>query len=105
MPRKEDRKRLSMKAQCRTTDNRREISISDISASGCRLAVGMYGIPIDQKVVLSPRGLDSLSGTVKWCAEGYAGIEFDRPLHIAMVDHLCSQYPDRDMPIPFRLAA
>ena len=105
MPRREDRQRLTMKAQCRLPDNKWEVSISEISAGGCRLAVGMFGLPVDQKIILSPSGLDSLLGTVKWCADGYAGVEFDKPLHVAIVDHLCRRYPDKDVQIPFRLAA
>lgn len=105
MSRREERKSLDMKALCRTSDNRRDISISDISSSGCRVAVGMMCIPIAQKVILSPHGMESIAGTVKWCFDGYAGIEFDRPIHIAVVDHLCRRYPDKDALISLDLAA
>jgi len=104
MSRREDRQRLDLTAQCRMSDGKRELSISDISSSGCRLAVGVSSIPVDQRVILSPRGLESLAGTVKWCSDGYAGIEFDRPIHVAVVDHLCRLYPDKT-PISLCLAA
>ena len=40
--------------------------------------------------------LEGLIGEVRWVNGGKAGIKFDLPLHIAVVDHIARTYPQVD---------
>ena len=95
MARREERRPLAMNAQCRSGHDRRNVALWDLSSHGCRIVLaGMVHIAVGQRIVLRPEGLESLSGTVRWRSEEFAGVEFDRALHPAVVDHLCRLHPD-----------
>lgn len=105
MRRREVRKMLAMLAQCRTVGERVEVTVSDISCRGCRIAPGALSLAVGKVVVLRPAGMESITGIVRWCSEKGIGVEFDYPLHPAVVDHLCSLYPDEVTPISMGFAA
>lgn len=48
-----------------------------------------------QRVVIRPESLEGIPGLVRWVLETRAGIEFDQPLHQAVVDHLLQMKPTR----------
>jgi hypothetical protein len=41
---------------------------------------------------------------VRWSRDGEAGIEFERPLHLAVVEHLQRLHPDEATPVEIALA-
>ena len=47
---------------------------------------------IGQRVVIRPKGLEGVSGVVRWTEGQQAGVEFDMPLYEPVVDHLCQLY-------------
>ena len=55
------------------------VSICDISQGGLKLT-RIAAIDVDQKLVIRVAGLPPLSGTVRWCDDAHAGVEFDQPL-------------------------
>jgi len=57
-----------------------------------------------RRIVLRPDGMEGLPGTVRWAGSEFAGIEFDDPLHPAIVDHLCRLHPDEER-VALELAA
>jgi hypothetical protein len=70
--------------------------ISDISEGGCRIdSLGLI-MGLGEMVVVRPQGLEGLCRVLLWARRHSAGIEFDRALYPAMVDHL---------PCKLRLAA
>ena len=105
MRRREVRKALTMNVLCRTVRDRVEVALSDISCNGCRIAPGSISLTEGQTITLRPKGLESLTGTVRWCSDKGIGIEFDYPLHPAVVDHLCRLHPSEDGAMAIEFAA
>lgn len=65
-----------------------QVWLTDLSPLGCQLVIRAGTLRADQHVVIKPKGMEGIPGTVKWVIDLKAGIEFDRPLHEAVVDHL-----------------
>jgi len=64
----------------------------DISEGGCRIASRVLNLREGERVLLRPPGLEGLAGVVRWCNHHEAGIEFERPLYVAVAEHLHRQY-------------
>lgn len=94
-PRREERKLVEMAAACRTNSGLRDNGwICDISAEGCCVRSNFLFFRVGTGVVIRPPGMEGLPGTVRWIEGDRAGVEFTRPLHGAVVDHLASMYRD-----------
>ena len=63
-------------------------TIDELSASGCRISPGREGIEVGSLLTVTAGTARSISGCVKWCTGEAYGLEFDRPLHKAELDHL-----------------
>jgi hypothetical protein len=87
---------ISMNALCRTGMDRRAVKLWDLSSRGCRIFVAGLTLNIGQRIVVRPEGMEGLDATVRWAEADFAGIEFDRPLHSAVVDRLCRLHPDEE---------
>ena len=103
---------LAMPARCRMLSGFTEdVVIRDISEGGCRVASAVLRLRAGDRVLLRPPGMEGLAGIVRWFDRGEAGIEFERPLHVAVVEHLHRHYVTflpTDIPFrsdPRRLAA
>ncbi len=94
MARREDRYPLALGANCRTMHSRKNVSLWDLSSHGCRVLLSGMDLRVGQMIVLKTEGLEALSGTVRWCGNEFAGVEFDHPLHPSVVGHLCQMNPD-----------
>lgn len=103
--RKEDRKTLALDAKFKAQHDRRDVLIADLSRHGCRLVSGNFHLSAGQTILLRPQGLESLAAVVRWSLDGAVGVEFETPLHPAVVDHLCRLHPDSNAVITLDLAA
>jgi hypothetical protein len=65
-----------------------QVWLTDLSTLGCQLVIRAGALKAEQCVVIRPEGMEGIAGKVKWVVDVKAGIEFDRPLHQAIVDHL-----------------
>ena len=84
---------LAMPARCRMLSGFTEdVVIRDISEGGCRAAGAVLRLRAGDRVLLRPPGMEGLAGIVRWFDRGEAGIEFERPLHVAVVEHLHRHY-------------
>ena len=84
---------LAMPARCRMLSGFVEdVVIRDISPEGCRIMGYALNIRPDTKVVVRPAGMEGLCGTVRWAGRYEAGIEFERPLHPAVAEHMHRSY-------------
>jgi len=84
---------LAMPARCRMLSGFTEdVVIRDVSQGGCRIASHVLRLRAGERVLLRPPGMESLAGVVRWCEDHEAGIEFERSLHVAVVEHLHRQY-------------
>ncbi|MBC2665658.1 PilZ domain-containing protein [Novosphingobium flavum] len=84
---------LALPARCRSLNGfAQEVVIRDISVEGCRLISHSLSISPQAKVVIRPTGLEGLCGTVRWICGHEAGIEFDSPLYLPVVEHLHNRF-------------
>ena len=91
--RREQRLTLAMPARCRMLSGFTEdVVIRDISEGGCRIASTVLRLRAGDRVVLRTAGLEGLSGMIRWCEGNEAGVAFERPLYIAVVEHLHREY-------------
>ena len=82
-----------MSAQFRTQSGMRDkAEISNISAEGCCITTRNIFVKIGSRVVIRPEGLEGLTGVVRWIDGNRAGVEFDTPLYVPVVDHLSERY-------------
>jgi hypothetical protein len=65
-----------------------QVWLTDLSTLGCQLVIRAGALKPEQCVVIKRKGMEGIPGKVKWVIDVKAGIEFDRPLHQAIVDHL-----------------
>lgn len=105
LQRRSTRRAVSLPARCRGADGLHDDSlhdrgeISDISHEGCCLRVTGIALLVGMRLVIRPREIDGLTGIVRWLSGEFCGVEFDKPLREAVVDHLVSLHatftPDR----------
>lgn len=107
--RRSNRHALILPAKCRTRSGFLDhVVISDISAGGCRIdSLGLV-MGVGDLVVVRPEGLEGLCGVIRWIKGHSAGIEFERPLYPAVVDHLHRTFlrlltPQRPAELPGKL--
>lgn len=103
--RKDERQPLAMNAKFKAQHDRRDVLVTNLSQHGCRIFGNGLWLPVEQRIILRPEGLESLLGTVRWALDNEAGIEFERSLHPAIVDHLCRLNPEQNAVISIDLAA
>ena len=78
-----------MPAKCRSRSGFVDhVIIADISEHGCRIESGALHFSAGQLVVIRPQGLEGLCGQIRWVAGHTAGIAFERPLYLPVVEHL-----------------
>lgn len=63
------------------------ILVTDLSVGGCGIELDVE-LETGGRVWLKLPGLESLPARVAWTADGRAGLEFDHPLHPAVVEHV-----------------
>ena len=87
--RRTNRQLSILDVRCRVSHGRSpQVWLTDLSTRGCQLVIRAGALKPDQSIVLRPKGIEGIAGKVKWVAGIKAGIEFARPLHQAVVDHL-----------------
>lgn len=63
-------------------------AVIDISEHGCRIELSTGAAQPGQIVTIRLDGFESWSGVVRWAAGTQIGVEFERGLHPAIVDHI-----------------
>lgn len=71
------------------------VVLSDVSLNGARIATE-EALSRDEEVTLSIAGLVPVSGRVRWCRDGHAGIEFDRPMPLDVLASWVASAGGRD---------
>lgn len=80
---------MLMDVRCRIAPGQSpEVWLTEISVTGCQLAMREGVLTVGQYVVIKAKGLEGLPGTVRWILGEAAGIEFEQPLHPAVLSHL-----------------
>ena len=92
-PRKDHRRKVTIKASCRTQSGLRDVGqISDISADGCCVTTNSLFVRVGLRVLIKPDGMEGLSGVIRWIEGNRAGVQFDAPLYAPVVEHLSNQF-------------
>lgn len=93
LPRKSQRRSVAMAVQCRTQGGLRDdAQISDISTEGCCLRLGGIYFRVGTRLLVKPKGMETMSGVVRWVTRDLAGVEFDRPIYGPVLEHIASVY-------------
>lgn len=104
MPRRHERSCLALAAHLRSVKTKLNLSLADISITGCRVVGVLDNIAPGQFIVLRPEGLGEMGAAVIWQEDGKAGLEFDFPLRQEIVDCLSRIYPPDGKKLPAEVA-
>jgi hypothetical protein len=63
------------------------VKVYDLSREGCKLEF-LEKPQLDETVWVKFEGLELLMATVCWIEEQTVGVEFERPIHSAVFDHI-----------------
>ena len=66
------------------------VQVFDLSAEGCKLEF-LERPQLDETVWVKFDGLEGVEATVCWIDDLRVGVEFVRPMHVAVFDHLVSR--------------
>lgn len=103
--RRERRKGLAMSADIKSLTAQANAIVCDLSEHGCRINNAGLTLQTGSRVLIRPLRSQSLLGTVRWSSSDAAGIEFDVPLHPALVAELISSHPDKYIEVALDIAA
>lgn len=89
--RREGRLRLLNGVRCRIAPGQSpEVELTEISVTGCQIVIREGLLKTGQNVVIKTGGLEGLPGTVRWIMGDKVGVEFEQPLHPAVLSNLLS---------------
>ena len=103
--RKEPREHLAMPAKLSRLSHDLSGIVRDLSTAGCKIEVAGLQLEPGNRVLIRPRGFESLLGDVIWSKDGQAGIQFDEALDTTQVGLFCRLYPDPATAIMLDVAA
>ena len=93
MARTHERRQLALGAHLRSVKTKLNLSLADISTTGCRVVGILDNIQEGELITIRPEGLGEFATAVVWVEGNMAGLEFDFPIHPEIVDCLCRLYP------------
>lgn len=67
---------------------RADVSLLDISLHGCQISFGAEPMLVGTAVFIRPADSCTLRSAVRWSNAFGMGLEFDHPLHPAVLEHL-----------------
>lgn len=89
-PRANERRPLHLMVRGRVQSRVIYADLIDISEGGCKLQASSGFASVGDRVTIRMNGINAPLGTVVWADNKMAGVEFENPMHIAMLDHLCA---------------
>ena len=90
-PRKSERVPIKAMVKLRRRgDHNFTVHVHDLSPEGCKLEF-LERPEIDETVWVKFEGLELLQATVCWIEELRVGVEFERPIHSAVFDHIVAR--------------
>jgi len=69
----------------RAGERRWRVNILDFSPQGCRVELPVR-VNDDDTIWISLPGIEAMQGRICWVKDWIAGVEFDRPIHVAVFD-------------------
>lgn len=87
--RREDRFKIVLSGHCSDGAGRRSSAqISDLSTHGCKVRTASVLLAQDATIWIKLGGRDQLKAQVRWHKADLAGVEWENPLHPAILDHI-----------------
>lgn len=84
----------SIAAVAKTTQGSpQNLEINDLTPEGCAVTAAGYPLVVGVIYGVKIEGLEGLASTARWTAGTQSGLEFDRPLHPAVADHVAARHP------------
>ena len=71
----------------RTSGHNYRVRVFDLSPHGCKVEF-VERPTLDERIWIKIEGLDALEGLVCWTDGFVAGVDFVRPMHAAVFDHV-----------------
>jgi hypothetical protein len=94
--RRSDRRPVVIHAECRTqTGLFGRVEIMDLTPEGCRIFAKGLPMRVGQRIRLKPQNFQPIPGIVRWIEYDFAGIEFERPLYLPVIEHLQKTFAPR----------
>lgn len=66
------------------------LHLKDITSLGCRISL-LDRVKLDSRLFVKFPSLESIPCYVCWCKDFEAGLEFEKPLHPAVLEHLIAK--------------
>lgn len=85
-----ERRSLNLLVKGRVQSRAIYADLIDISEGGCKLRASAGFANSGDRVTIRMNGINAPLGKVVWANGKEAGIAFENPMHIAVLDHLCS---------------
>lgn len=93
-----DRGQTRLDARCKFGLNQTaQVLVSDISCVGCHITIKRCQLEKNAYVLLKIPGLEGLPARVIWITGDRFGLEFERPIHEAVLNHLLMGETPRDV--------
>ena len=73
------------------TGVRFNIAIRNLSEKGCHFADLVGRLNVDDEISLRIGDIGPVPAKVKWIEKRTAGVEFEQPLHVSVLDHVIAQ--------------
>ncbi|UAB79747.1 PilZ domain-containing protein [Erythrobacter sp. SCSIO 43205] len=89
-PRSSQRRALHLMIKGRVQSRSIYATLIDISEGGCKLSATSGFASVGDRVTIRVNGINTPLGKVAWVDGKIAGVSFESPMHIAIIDHLCA---------------
>lgn len=102
-PRSSDRRPLQLMVKGRVQSRAIYADLLDISEGGCKIKASAGFANVGDRVTIRMNGINAPLGHVVWLEGKVAGVAFENPMHIAMLDHLCASVGGADPSVRARM--
>ena len=95
-PRTSTRRPLHLLIKGRVQSRSIFAELIDISEGGCKISATQGFANLGDRVTIRVNGINTPLGKVVWVDGKVAGVTFENPMHIAVLDHLCANIYNAD---------
>lgn len=93
-PRASQRRPLHLLIKGRVQSRSIYAKLIDISEGGCKICATEGFANLGERVTIRVNGINTPLGKVAWVDGKMAGVTFESPMHVAVLDHLCANVYD-----------
>lgn len=90
--RSEERHDLTIRGRIVTKSGPRDVTVLDLSESGCRFADRYHGLLAGSEISIKIGPIGPIRATARWCRDGFVGIAFESPLYPSVLEHIRNHF-------------